>query len=92
LEEVAWLNEHVGQVQSAQNDIRARTPRRASCSGKSSARMRTTTPRNSRTCARCAIRTYKSSRKLNLRPGEAACMGCGEKLTYCGKPFTADLS
>jgi hypothetical protein len=39
-----------------------------------------------------ADKDYKSSRKLSLRPGESACLGCGERLTYCGKPFTADIA
>src|SRR5436190_23704040 len=31
------------------------------------------------------------SKKTNLRHGESACLNCGERLTYCGKPFSADI-
>jgi predicted RNA-binding Zn-ribbon protein involved in translation (DUF1610 family) len=27
-----------------------------------------------------------------LRVGEAACLACGKKLSYCGKPFSADIA
>ena len=30
--------------------------------------------------------------KYILRVGEAACLACGKKLTYCGKPFSADIA
>ncbi len=34
----------------------------------------------------------KSRGKKMLRPGEAACLACGKKLSYCGKPFSAEIA
>lgn len=40
-----------------------------------------------------AEKHFKSTKKWHkiLRPGEAACLACGAFLSYCGKPFSAEI-
>jgi hypothetical protein len=30
-------------------------------------------------------------KKRDMEMGNSTCLGCGEHLAYCGKPFSADL-
>jgi len=40
--------------------------------------------------AKPVIKVKHEIRKI-LKPGEAACLACGSFLSYCGKPFSAEL-